>query len=281
MVWWGTEDDIFEHAMLDVYPDCVLVKEHLDEHDEGLVSDCKRLATESVVAVEFEERVVDQDALEALRAMDELRYLALIDCTLDVASGQDNWIPAQVKWLRLHYTSIDWTRSLLLSRVTHCEWLELVDCGVTDSTLATIGRLSRLRVLDLACNERITDTGVQYLGSLKKLEMLDLSGNSGITDIGLRAIGGLSKLKVLRLSHTSVTYRGLRHLSRLRDLECVELFGTDVVDAELVCLKKRLPNTTFVTEYPLLVWLPKERDNPTSAPQRSERGENKSPRSDE
>ena len=278
MVWWGTEDDIFEHAMLDVYPDCVLVKEHLDEHDEGLVSDCKRLATESVIAVEFEERVVDQDALEALRAMDDLRYLALLDCTLNAASGHEDWIPAQVKWLTLHYTSIDWTRSLLLSRVAHCEWLELVDCGVTDSTLAHIGRLSHLRVLDLACNERITDTGVQYLASLKKLQRLDLSGNPRITDIGLRALGGLSKLKVLRLSHTSVTYRGLRHLSRLRDLECVELFGTDVVDAELVCLKKRLPNTNFVTD---LVWLPKEKEEPTSKPKRSARGESKSSKSDE
>jgi Leucine-rich repeat (LRR) protein len=87
-----------------------------------------------------------------------------------------------------------------LSKLTH---LSLHNCQLDDSALASIGRLTSLRVLDIGENPGLTDQGVLSLGSLPDLVNLDVS-QSGLTGIGFNK-AGFRKLASLLADGTKVT----------------------------------------------------------------------------
>jgi hypothetical protein len=81
-------------------------------------------------------------------------------------------------------------------------WLQLVNCGVTDEDLKTIGRLTHLYKLNLNRNE-ITDKGVENLSGLSKLEHLNLYGTS-ITEKSIPLLSDLPALQKLYVWETRI-----------------------------------------------------------------------------
>lgn len=242
-VTWGITSDVFEYAMVDQYPDCVMV----GRNEEAIFAKFTRRLTESVVAVEWEQTTIDKGDFQLLHRLNNLVFLQLIDCAIEESALQQR-LPPGIKWLILDGTPIGSPRSEILSGVKTAEWLEMARCEVTDSTLDQIGNCSQLRVLDLSQNSDITDSGLESLRELRELWMLDLSDNRRITDAGLKALSELKQLKVLKLNNTDITHHGLVQLWPLHKLEYVELVDTRITQEEVESLRHTLPNTEFKTE---------------------------------
>ena len=100
-------------------------------------------------------------------------------------------------------------RRLNVDRSRQPPWGKLDSAGLTDATLARIGRLSRLRDLNLG-GQKFTDSGLKGLAGLDQLESLDLV-ETAITDAGLEPLKGLRRLKSLDLTRTKVTAQGVRN----------------------------------------------------------------------
>jgi len=104
-------------------------------------------------------------------------------------------------------------------------WLQLINCGITDEQLKTIGKLPNLYKLNLSRNP-ITDTGVKQLLALPKLKMLNLYGTQ-ITDEGIRDLAAMPSLKNLYAWETKVdTLRIDSFKLPRKDLEIVYKLGS-------------------------------------------------------
>lgn len=91
--------------------------------------------------------------------------------------------------------------------------VSLADTAATDSTVASLKRLPKLRSLELA-GTRITDAGLADIKELKELEALDLS-RTRITDTGLGHLKELKRLKFLSLGGTQVSNAGVQALQQV------------------------------------------------------------------
>lgn len=80
--------------------------------------------------------------------------------------------------------------------------------------LANITRFMSLTELKLS-NTLINDDDLKAIGKLSKLKRLDLADNKHVTDRGMEYIEGLKQLKYLDIRRTSVTIQGLRRLKEL------------------------------------------------------------------
>jgi hypothetical protein len=114
--------------------------------------------------------------------------------------------------------------------------LALDNTGVTDAGLASLGKFTMLRHLqirhfrrrrrDPVSPPKITDAGMVHLKGLDHLWTLDLGGLP-ITDSGLAAIEGLPELQVLFLAGTNVQGRRLSLLKSLPRLSHLQLEGVE------------------------------------------------------
>jgi hypothetical protein len=121
------------------------------------------------------------------------------------------------------------------------ESLSLADCrGISDAGLGPLGRLRRLRHLDLSgC--AVADAGMPPLSGLAALEDLGLA-RTQVTDGGLAYLSALHGLKKLRLDGCgAIRGSGLAHLRGMPCLEDLGLSGTNVTDAELAQLVLSAP----------------------------------------
>ena len=129
--------------------------------------------------------------------------------------------------------------------------------NATDAILVHVGRLSRLKALDISgpwlnrSNPRpnrsqlqVSDKGVENLNGLSELESLDL-GNTEVSDDGLKHLKGLPKLKSLSLGNSQVTDSGLVHLAGLTKLVMLDLSCTQVRGNGLKHLKN-LPRLSVI-----------------------------------
>jgi Leucine-rich repeat (LRR) protein len=105
----------------------------------------------------------------------------------------------------------------------------------TDATLAHVGRLTGLQLLDVD-SPSVGDAGLAHLKGLSNLSTLMLSGTQ-VTDAGLVHLKGLSNLSTLVLNGTKVTDAGLAHLKGLTGLSSLYLTDTQVTDSGLIHLK--------------------------------------------
>jgi hypothetical protein len=110
----------------------------------------------------------------------------------------------------------------------------------TDASIAQLGLLSRLQVLDLD-KSSVSDAGLAHLTGLTNLSLLDLRGTQ-VTDSGLAYLKGLTSLSILYLSDTQVTDSGLPHLKALTKLYIVLVDHTQVTDAGMQELSQASPS---------------------------------------
>lgn len=130
-----------------------------------------------------------------------------------------------------------------LSRLRGLETLALrgnPDLG--DQGLEVIGRLSRLRVLDLAlCN--VSDAGIARLTGLSRLQHLILADNP-VTDEGAQLLANLPSLSRVNLGGTRVTPAGVRALSQARPGINIELQSLAEQTAPALDLPSAAPRET-------------------------------------
>jgi internalin A len=95
--------------------------------------------------------------------------------------------------------------------LSELEQLELVETGVTDAALATVGKFAKLTVLRVESSPAVTDAGVKSLSKLKGLTTLKLTGAS-VSDESVKLFTGFPKLTVLDVGRTKVTRDGAKAL---------------------------------------------------------------------
>ena len=132
-----------------------------------------------------------------------------------------------------------------------------------DDGMEAIGQLKQLEKLNLDM-ANITDVGIKYLAGCEALTELDVMRNK-LTAVGfgalernrkltklkvgvyagdaeLKAIARLKSLESLELWQTNVTDRGLEVLKDLNNLETLVLTGGKVTDAGVEACQRLLPN---------------------------------------
>jgi internalin A len=107
-----------------------------------------------------------------------------------------------------------------------------------EAAMAPIGRLNRLRVLNLR-NTPLNDADLASFKRLSSLYYLDVQFTQ-VTDAGLVHVKGLNGLRFLNLRGTRVSDAGLVHLKGLTSLKFL-VVGTQVTDAGVDGLKRALP----------------------------------------
>ena len=131
-----------------------------------------------------------------------------------------------------------------LEVLKYCTELLALDIGHNDLTdISFLSSLTKLRVLILACNERLRDISV--LSQLKDLEYLELF-SCNIRDIS--ALEGLDHLMDLNIAYNDITKYGvLNQMTNLKRL-WIPQSGVPCAGAEFRKLQADLPNTLIMNK---------------------------------
>ncbi len=107
---------------------------------------------------------------------------------------------------------------------------------LTDAGLGPIGKLARLRALDLTRMPGLSDLGVApVLANLPPLKRLNLS-QTGVGDASLAPLAGWPGIESLNLHRTRITDRTLALLPGCREVAWLNLGATAITDAGLASL---------------------------------------------
>lgn len=112
---------------------------------------------------------------------------------------------------------------------------------LTDADLACLGKLKKLKHIQLDLQSPIGDEGLKHLSGLENLGYLCIGGGN-ITDEGLSHLKGMKKLQSLTLYSPRLTDKGLRHLEELTGLLWLSIYNNDnISDEALARLNGKLP----------------------------------------
>jgi Leucine-rich repeat (LRR) protein len=103
---------------------------------------------------------------------------------------------------------------------------------VNDTEMLDLAALPKLERLDLS-HTRITDEGLLHLRPAKQIRELNLLYAEQITDLGLNAIKGWTSLKRLNVRGTRIADATLEIVSKLPQLESLDIANTGVTEAGL------------------------------------------------
>jgi uncharacterized membrane protein len=146
----------------------------------------------------------------ALPMPDPNRLAALRERGVDVRPIADGSPFLQVRLTGRRPPDDDGRVASLAPLAPHVLWLTVADTAITDSALATIGKLPHLTRLDVS-RTAATDRGIQALAPLAHLESLNLYGTR-ITDAALPPLASLPRLRRVYLWQTAVTPAGIERL---------------------------------------------------------------------
>jgi hypothetical protein len=129
--------------------------------------------------------------------------------------------------------------------------VDLVDGVLTDDTLFRIGRLSKLKSLNLRI-DGISDLGLSQIARLSELELLTIHARA-VTDNGLKQLRHCKALKHLQLREAArITDAAIAHIAELKNLEFALIDADRLTDESLVHIAK-LPNLQGISLHlPLL-----------------------------
>ena len=116
-----------------------------------------------------------------------------------------------------------------------------VDCTLDDEDLAVIGGFRELRKLTIDSSHVSTD-GIRSVSELPHIERLLLRGSEAkLNGVG-PVLSGMKSLCFLAVNSRRFTDEELRHVSKLYDLEVLDLSGTSITDAGVaqLCSLRRL-----------------------------------------
>jgi len=126
-----------------------------------------------------------------------------------------------------------------ISHLNSLESLSLNGCRcVTDRAVIALSGLVWLKKLDLSECDLITDDGMEGLEYLNQLEELSLGWCRLISDDGINTLtrhhGRSEWLRILSLARCAITDVGTKHLSRLENLEELNLNGCSDINSTIL-----------------------------------------------
>ena len=149
-------------------------------------------------------------------------YLTLVDPDRADLAALDALSPGDVWGLNLAGAAVTDAQLAHVARLGGLRHLDLSDSRVTDLGLhELLLELVELEELDLS-GTRVTDAGLATVSRLTLLRVLTLVGLH-VTDDGLAALADLPRLTILNLRSTRVRGPGLVHLHGVRTLNMVAL----------------------------------------------------------
>jgi len=175
----------------------------------------------------------------------KLKRLSLFYCNLTNSSLRHLSALSSLEALNLDSRDISDGGLVHLQSLQKLKSLDIFSGRVTDYGCTHIAKIRSLEYLEL-CGGGIGDAGCVTLATLENLQTLNLSQNERITNRGAAALAALSNLKALNLSNTRVNGGALVHLSHLRNLKSLALYGCRGMDETnndlLDRLESGLPN---------------------------------------
>jgi uncharacterized membrane protein len=123
--------------------------------------------------------------------------------------------------------------------------INLINCTMhPDSALALLEPLAAQAISLHTAGQPVTDKGLASIGKLTRLRRLNLA-HASISDKGLQALGGLEDLRYLNLTYTALHAEGLQQLGSLRALRTLYLNGTALQRQDWTSLQQFFPKTTL------------------------------------
>ncbi|KAF4044280.1 Leucine rich repeat [Phytophthora infestans] len=127
-----------------------------------------------------------------------------------------------------------------LSFLPQLERLDLFGANITDNGLMHLIPLHKLQELAI-CGGNIGDRGVGLISKLTSLTSLNLSQNRNIRTKSLFYLRSLTSLRCLNLSNTGISALSLRHLSPLKELQSLSVYGCSLSQGHIDVLREILP----------------------------------------
>ncbi|OWZ15850.1 hypothetical protein PHMEG_00010441 [Phytophthora megakarya] len=146
----------------------------------------------------------------------------------------------ELRILRLDTPGITNRALVNLSFLTRLERLDLFGASITDSGLVHLIPLHKLQELTI-CGGNIGDRGVGLISKLTSLTSLNLSQNRNIRPKSLFYLRSLTRLRCLNLSNTGISALSLRHLSPLKELQSLSVYGCSLSQGHIDVLREILP----------------------------------------
>jgi len=131
-----------------------------------------------------------------------------------------------------------------LARLPDLEKLDLSHTRISDEGMLNLKPAPKIRELKLYYSEWITDQGLTAIKEWKHLRRLDVRGTR-ISDGTLEIVSRMPQLEALDIAHTEVTDVGLDHLITLVNLKELSLGRGRLSNAGLVMLRM-LPQLTYL-----------------------------------
>lgn len=114
-----------------------------------------------------------------------------------------------------------------LASLRHLREISFTQCQLSNSLLSQLKSLKHLEKLSFD-NTSLTDDGVKQLDSIPNLQHLEIMLEESITEGATAHLGNCPSLKTVRLVHVPIDDESLRGLSRSRNLEVIEVIGTEI-----------------------------------------------------
>ncbi|KAG1713042.1 hypothetical protein DVH05_000770 [Phytophthora capsici] len=146
----------------------------------------------------------------------------------------------ELRILRLDAPGITNRALANLSFLSGLERLDLFGASITDNGLMHLVPLHKLQELSI-CGGNIGDRGVGLISKLTSLTSLNLSQNRNIRTKSLFYLRSLTSLRCLNLSNTGISALSLRHLSPLKELQSLSVYGCSLSQAHIDVLREILP----------------------------------------
>ncbi|RMX66137.1 hypothetical protein DD238_003422 [Peronospora effusa] len=183
-----------------------------------------------------ETSLTDNELLEICNGNRNLKALNISDTEV---SDYGTFGLAKLKELRILRLDTKLVTSRALANVSFLSRLEKLDlfgANITDNGLLHLVRLHKLQELSI-CGGNISDRGVGIISKLTSLTSLNLSQNRNIRTKSMFYLRSLTGLRCLNLSNTGISALSLRHLSPLKELQFLSVYGCPLSQGHIDILR--------------------------------------------
>jgi len=190
--------------------------------------------------------LVTNQGMKHIESCRSLEYLHLIT-EGTTSSGLFHLRGLPIKKLYLRSCQVDEARLTPLLDLPQLQTLTIDSDSLRGDDLATIGKLTGLRLLTIRC-KTVSDRGIAHLARLPSLKQLHMDGSA--TDSGLSHLVKLKELRYLEI-HGDFSDRGLQQLERLKSLMYLSIYTHDEPSpAVLKSLRRKLPRLEGISVRP-------------------------------
>ena len=164
-----------------------------------------------IVAVDLNGRRGDQELLQQITKLPQLRELYLLNCMF--TDRELLSVTAPTNLVRIQLSGNPITDAVVQGWVAgpHLESVDLSGCPITDQAVKALTACPKLWSLRLN-DTTITDKSLFHLSVCQRLTVLELR-NTPVTDEGVACLSNLGRLRQLDLKGTRVTEQGVERLN--------------------------------------------------------------------